>query len=212
MQKYNFFLLPLFALLFFLPLVLQAQGKSPAGKDIYFKYEDENVDIFRDRVDFKLPEPNVVILEPQKGGLDPDSLSGYFVDGKKLHIQADPMLEEWIRRDSVIKNKMTDVQGFRIQVYAGTNRRSAFSVKGSLISRFPDYSAYLEYKSPNYVVRIGDFLEREDAILFQKIIRESFPGAFIVPDLVKVPKYDPEWEKKLDEKEEPFEDWSSEKD
>ncbi|MEO0898530.1 MAG: SPOR domain-containing protein [Bacteroidota bacterium] len=168
------------------------------GKENYFQYESENVEAFRDKIEFQLPEPTVIIKEEAENKLNPDSLSNFFLEGNKLHIQADNQLNVWIDRDKEIKKKITDIDGFRIQVYAGTKRANAFSVKGGLIGRFPDYTSYLEYKSPNYVVRIGDFMKREDAILFQKIIRESFPGAFIVPDVVKVPKYNPEWEQVYD--------------
>ncbi|MCI4666732.1 MAG: SPOR domain-containing protein [Bacteroidia bacterium] len=176
------------------------QKTDPKGKAVYYKYENENVEIFRDRVDFKLPEPNVIVKKKEEGSLSPDSLSAYFLSGNSLHIQAEEELSEWLRRDSIAKSKMVDVQGYRIQVYAGNNRKSAFNVKGGLITRFPDYATYLEYKAPNYVVRIGDFMEREDAILFQKIIRNSFPGAFIVPSKVKVPKYNPDWRNVFEEK------------
>ena len=106
-----------------------AQGKEPKGKATYYKYETENEEKFRDRVDYELPEPNVVIKEPEKGQLDPDSLSGYFFEGKNLHIQSDPGLQEWIIRDSTVKSKIKEVQGFKIQVYAGNNRKLAFNVK-----------------------------------------------------------------------------------
>lgn len=177
-----------------------AQRNDPQGKEVYFKYENENVELFRDRIDFKLPEPNVIVKKPEVGNLSPDSLSAFFVDGKTLHIKAADELNEWIRRDSIIKSKKREVQGFRIQVYAGNKRNNAFNVKSGLISRFPDYSTYLEYKAPNYVVRIGDFMDREDAILFQKILRDTYSGAFIVPDVVKVPKYNPDWRRVFDEK------------
>lgn len=177
-----------------------AQKDDPKGKAVYYKYENENVEVFRDRVDFKLPEPNVIVKKPEEGSLSPDSLSAYFTEGNTLHIEAADELYEWVRRDSALKSKKREVQGYRIQVYAGNNRRNAFNVKGGLITNFPDYSTYLEYKAPNYVVRVGDFMDREDAILFQKILRDSYPGAFIVPDVVKVPKYNPDWRRVFDEK------------
>ncbi|MEL6134905.1 MAG: SPOR domain-containing protein [Bacteroidota bacterium] len=159
----------------------------------YVKYEREDVGRYRDRVSFELPEPNVVVKEKEVE-LEPQSLSGYFLEGNSLHVQVDPQLYEWIDLDKEIKSNRREVSGFRIQIYSGSSRSRAISLNAGLMSRFRSQVSYLEYSAPNYVVRIGDFMEREEAILFVAKVREVYPGAFIVPDKVKVPKYNPNWE------------------
>lgn len=178
------------------PLGIAAQ--IPA-EEIY-RYEKEDVSRFRDRTTFELPEPTVIIqAEPQEGGsLSPSSLSPLFSDTQKVYIDADPNLEAWINVDKAQKNRITEVQGYRIQVYAGTSRQRAFQYKGNLVARFPELESYLDFTSPNYVVRVGDFMGRDEAELYLKRIRQYLATAFIVPAKVKVPKYDPEWEEKYD--------------
>ncbi|MEO1418786.1 MAG: SPOR domain-containing protein [Bacteroidota bacterium] len=175
------------------PALLIAQPSRGKNMESYTKYEREDVGRYRDRISFELPEPNIVVKEKEVE-LEPQSLSGYFIDGKSLHIQTDPQLYEWIDLDKEIKSNRREVSGFRIQIYSGSSRSRAISLNAGLMSRFRSQVSYLEYSAPNYVVRIGDFMEREEAILFVAKVRQVYPGAFIVPDKVKVPKYNPNWE------------------
>lgn len=185
----------LFVLL--MPLCLVAQVPV---EEIY-KYEREDVSRFRDRVTFELPEPTVIIKQEQETtGLNPVSLSPYFNDGQQVVIEADPKVNEWIEIDKAEKFSKTEVEGYRIQVYAGTSRQRAFQNKGNLVGRFPELESYLEFSSPNYVVRVGDFMDRDAAELYLKDIRQYLPSAFIVPAKVKVPKFDPLWEEKYDKR------------
>ncbi|MEZ4772359.1 MAG: SPOR domain-containing protein [Bacteroidia bacterium] len=166
--------------------------KKNKGKEFYYKYEREEVSDYRDRVDFKMPEPKVIAVEVTEETPHGMSLSYLFGPGKKLYIEADKELESLIQKHIEINGNTHQISGFRIQVFAGSNRQNAWSSKGTAMSRFPKLSQYLEYQAPNYVVRVGDFMDKEDAILMLRTLREVFPGAFIVPDMVKVPRALPE--------------------
>ncbi|MEZ4828433.1 MAG: SPOR domain-containing protein [Bacteroidia bacterium] len=173
--------------------------KKNKGKEYYYKYEREEVSAYRDRVDFKMPEPKVIAVEVTEEIPHGVSLSYLFNPGKKLHIDADLELESLIRKHIEINSSTHQVSGFRIQVFAGSNRQNAWGSKGTAMNRFPRLTQYLEYQAPNYVVRVGDFMDKEDAILVLRTVREVFPGAFIVPDMVKVPRALPDQEEESDE-------------
>ncbi|MDX2247063.1 MAG: SPOR domain-containing protein [Bacteroidia bacterium] len=168
--------------------------KKSKGKEFYYKYEREEVSDYRDRVEFKMPEPKVIAVQITEETPHGMSLSYLFSPGKKLHIEADAQLESLIQKHIEINAGTHQVSGFRIQVFAGSNRQNAWSSKGTAMSRFSQLPQYLEYEAPNYVVRVGDFMDKEDAILMLRAMREVFPGAFIVPDMVKVPRVLPEEE------------------
>ena len=51
-----------------------------------------------------------------------------------------------------------------------------------------DEEAYLDYDRPNYRVKVGNFLNREDAKELYKKLKRRFPEAMIVPDQVTVIK------------------------
>jgi hypothetical protein len=77
-------------------------------------------------------------------------------------------------------------KGFRIQVISTRSRDQAFDTKAMLNTNFPDHKAYVMYQSPNFKVRIGNFLRREDAENFRKEMARMFTeGLYIVEDTVE---------------------------
>jgi hypothetical protein len=83
-------------------------------------------------------------------------------------------------------------KGFRVQVISTSNRDDAFKAKADLLAKFPDQKCYIIFQSPNFKVRIGNFLKRDDAENFRKQITNLFSqGIYIVDDAIEyVPKGD----------------------
>lgn len=76
-------------------------------------------------------------------------------------------------------------KGYRVQVISTDDREKANQVRALLLQRFPQYRAYLQYHAPYFRVRIGDFLNEDDAKPLRDSLREIFPfGVFIVPDMI----------------------------
>ena len=77
-------------------------------------------------------------------------------------------------------------QGYRIQVFTGGNdratKRAAQEMKTKIQSHFPELSVYIHFQSPRWVCRVGDFLSREEAQHYVKLIRKKrlSPEAAIV--------------------------------
>jgi hypothetical protein len=80
------------------------------------------------------------------------------------------------------------MQGYRVQVFAGASRSGAMRAYSMATNLFPDHKAWFTHRAPNYRVRVGDFMSIEDAEMFRREARGEFPGAFIVPEEVTVPK------------------------
>lgn len=191
----NLFNIVLAALIAFPGVQGEGDDKKKKARESYYKYEREDVNMYRDKVSFQLPEPDfqeeatVNTSEVDGESLpEPKSLSYMFTSGKKVHIEADYRLDAMVKADISIKSRIETLDGYRVQLYAGRGESGAQRVKGRFWSLFPEHVAYLTFKSPNYVVRVGDFLDKEDVTIFTRQIREHFPGAFPVPDRVKVPK------------------------
>ncbi|MEO0469207.1 MAG: SPOR domain-containing protein [Bacteroidota bacterium] len=167
------------------------------GEDQYDKYEREEVAFYRDRKEFVKPDPKPVVVAPQNEVEDVSvKLSHHFASGNKVYIAADPRLDRMIEIDRKEKYGTDVADGFRIQVYAGASRQGALSrksqVKQSELVQESGVIDYIDYRAPNYVVRVGDFLEKEDALMFCRKLRREFPGAFVAPARVNVPKYNPD--------------------
>jgi len=157
------------------------------GKELYYKYEREEVGMYRARTDFTPPTAELPKREV-KPSEQPESLSPFFTAGNTYYLDEPNQLQELVAHHVQIGAKTEFVSGYRIQVYAGGSRRSALGVKSQLLGMGIE-NAYQDFVSPNFVVRVGDFMDKEDAILFLRELRDRFPSAFIVPDNVKVPKY-----------------------
>ena len=103
----------------------------------------------------------------------------------------DPRLDILSQKQALI-NKRTSVltsngkiKGFRIQITSTSSRDQAFNAKAAVQSKFPDQKVYTTYQAPLFKVRVGDFLKREDAEKYRKLMLTIFPtGMYVVEDLV----------------------------
>ena len=78
------------------------------------------------------------------------------------------------------------IQGYRLQVFFSNDRQKALKIKERLIREFPEYAneVYLLYQSPNYKVRIGNFVKETDAKPLEKRLLKHFDNVFIVRDKI----------------------------
>ena len=77
-------------------------------------------------------------------------------------------------------------KGFRIQVLSTTSRDQANQVKSDLLNKFSEEKTYLQYHSPYFKVRIGNFVNREDAEKFRLKLNKSYPqGVYVVDDAIE---------------------------
>ena len=95
---------------------------------------------------------------------------------------------------------MTEVQGFRVQIYSTINKSAAFNqeeqakawwrsrdrdaaVKEIFIDQLPVYTVYIQ---PYYRVRVGNFTTRVEAERARSVLSIRYADAFIVPDTVTI--------------------------
>ncbi len=78
------------------------------------------------------------------------------------------------------------IEGWRIQIYRGRDRREASEARQRSYDMFPNLTPYMIYNAPRYQVRVGDFLEPYEYQPFLKAFKKEFSGALAVPDIVNV--------------------------
>lgn len=77
-------------------------------------------------------------------------------------------------------------KGFRVQVISTNSRDQALRVKTELLNRFPDQKTYTSYQSPLFKVRIGNFVKKEEAEQFRKMLNRLYPqGVYVVEDVIE---------------------------
>ncbi len=72
------------------------------------------------------------------------------------------------------------VSGYRVQVFSSnvqpTNRTEAFQKEKLIKEKFPDLSVYVNYLSPFWKVRVGDFRTPDQAQVLRNQLIEAFPS------------------------------------
>jgi hypothetical protein len=73
---------------------------------------------------------------------------------------------------------------YTVQVYNGRSRDQANEIRKQVYRILPEEKPQLEYRQPNYKVKIGSFQSRADAYKTFKKLKESFPGTILVPERI----------------------------
>jgi hypothetical protein len=81
------------------------------------------------------------------------------------------------------------LKGYRVQIYLG-DRDKAEELRRSFLMKHPDIPAYLSYLAPNFRVRVGDQRDRLTAEKMREDLRAEFPGLYVVPDEIELPRLD----------------------
>ncbi len=101
-------------------------------------------------------------------------------------------VDERINQELRMKNAQIDttkMPGFRIQIFFGSDMRSAQAAMGSFQARFPEYASqvYQLYQQPSWKVRVGNFYREIEAQELLAALRDYFPDAFVVKDDIELP-------------------------
>jgi hypothetical protein len=83
------------------------------------------------------------------------------------------------QEEKTVRVKGGKTVGYRVQVYADNNVRSAKSEarnrERAVSSAFPQHATYVSYASPYWRLRVGDFRSQYDAEKAAAEIRKTFP-------------------------------------
>jgi hypothetical protein len=79
------------------------------------------------------------------------------------------------------------LKGYRVQVFLG-DRSKAEETRRLFMTRHTETPAYLSYLAPNFRVRVGDLRTRLEAEKLRDVLREEYPGLYVVPDDIEPPR------------------------
>lgn len=75
------------------------------------------------------------------------------------------------------------VKGFRIQITTEKSKSRINEERRRFMTLHPNTSTYVVYDSPNYILKVGDFQRKEEALKLQAQLKKS-PYSFIKEELV----------------------------
>lgn len=119
-------------------------------------------------------------------------LSRIAIAGDTIIVHKDTRLEIFSAKQAAVNkltSKMTSggqYKGFRLQVLNSRSRDEAFKVKSELLQLFPNQKSYVLFQSPYFKVRIGNFIEKSEALSFRNQLAKKYPqNAYVVEDIIE---------------------------
>lgn len=112
----------------------------------------------------------------------------------KLEVVKDPLIDTLIARRPQL-NKTIGINegissGYRVQIYFGSSRQSAYNAQAKFMNDYPDVPAYVTYIEPNFKVQVGDFRTRLEAQKMRSDLNSMFSSLFIIQTKINPPKSD----------------------
>lgn len=136
----------------------------------------------------------VFCLSAQAQGTKPLQLAPAITDGsfiwQRMNVEASSEISDLLRQQYEQNRKSGNFPGYRLQLYFGSGvqaRALAEKVRSDFNILYPDTKVYLIFKSPDFIVRAGDFRNKSDALRVLKGLTPGFANAFIVTDEIIIP-------------------------
>jgi hypothetical protein len=108
------------------------------------------------------------------------------VSGQQVTWNEEPAVRQTLKKYQDNLKQRQKVQGWRVQFFSTTDRRSMENTLRQLKTNYPDIRFTWVYKEPLYQIRAGAFLYRKDAAPLQHILKKEFAGAFPVQDEIEI--------------------------
>ena len=91
------------------------------------------------------------------------------------------------------KREMVEIDGYRVQIYSSNSQQTAKSEALELEAKLKDkigQTVYVQYLTPFWKVRLGDFRNYEEAKEYKKLFVQQYPelmgDTYIVRDKIQV--------------------------
>ncbi len=87
-----------------------------------------------------------------------------------------------------LKDNLTiELPGYRVQLKLSQDRTSVNLDRARFLKLETDHKAHVDYNAPNFLLKVGDFSTRQQAVELKYELQEIFPGAIVVSDGIELP-------------------------
>lgn len=108
------------------------------------------------------------------------------IQGQSLRFQEEPAVKQLVDRYIQSNKELKKIDGWRIQFFASTDRRTMEQTLRRMKQSYPDVKFVWTFNEPFYHVKAGAYAQRVDAIPLQYVLKKEFPGAFPVREELDV--------------------------
>jgi hypothetical protein len=110
---------------------------------------------------------------------------GKTAGAQSVSVREDPAITQLMSRWKEYNLEHQEVQGWRVQIIATTDRRQMESAQRKFELLYPDDELVFVHNVPYYQLKAGAFLYNRKAHAFLYKMQADFPGSILVSDLVK---------------------------
>ncbi|MCO4807205.1 MAG: SPOR domain-containing protein [Flavobacteriales bacterium] len=113
----------------------------------------------------------------------------YIDSTTSILIVSEEVSQYLILMDSVDKVSQ-NIEGFRIQLFSNSGpgaREKSYEAQTDFLKLYPRYPSYALWNSPNWVLRVGNYRSRLEAVSFRDEIKDSYPASFVIRDNIASP-------------------------
>lgn len=112
----------------------------------------------------------------------------------EITITQDPLVRLLIDKDIAINEKSRGIaDGYRIQIFSSfgnDSRDRSRDARVEFLTQFPDFDplrVYSTYEPPFIKVRVGDYRNRSEALVYYREIVRKFPDCYMVKSQINYP-------------------------
>ena len=86
---------------------------------------------------------------------------------------------------SIVISKKKGINGFKIQIYMGSDREEAERIRKNFIKHYPRVKIEYKHEAPYYKIRVGKYYSKRQAYRYLKKIRKKFRNSYLVNVKIK---------------------------
>ncbi len=107
--------------------------------------------------------------------------SGYSI-GQNINIMEDPNVTQLLEKHAELNHLKETVEGWRIQIYATTDRTKLESARSRFMNRYPHISIDWVHASPWYRLRAGAYANKLEATYALNQLKQYYQEAYLAKD------------------------------
>jgi len=104
------------------------------------------------------------------------------VQAQNVIITEEPLVTKLMDRFTEINKSQKNIEGWRIQILATTDREKLENVKQTFRYRYPNIPIDWIHNKPYYKLRAGAFASKLEALRLKHVLDTDYPGTYPVKD------------------------------
>lgn len=104
-----------------------------------------------------------------------------------LIIRKAPEIDTLIERLSIADEGEVKIEGFTVQIAISQKSADVNRMQAEFLRKYPDVPTKIDYKQPNFRLRVGRFYDRLSAERFLKELSGTYSGGLVIKDMIELP-------------------------